>query len=226
MLFALHPAECYYNTAIFNSTLREERQYICHLTNTPKPLYVLSLMLCITVDAEGSRRIMPRRIIQHHERRCAPFVWTQAFSSPSSHSFALPPARADLCPPIQMQELPPQHAGKQQVHTYPWYSSTEGLQVRVEKQLQKYGRLAAPKAAPPLRTEPRLSSLAQLITIPLCPSDPLLSPSGVIPCLSLFLPSSQVIFLSHSHVWILPLSARSHHLAWFLPALTTDELFP
>lgn len=66
-----------------------------------------------------------------------------------------------------MQKLPPQQAGKQQVHTYPLYSSTEGLQVRPEKQLQKYGRLAVPKAVPPLRTEWRLSSLAQLITISL-----------------------------------------------------------
>lgn len=80
MLFALHPAEFYYNTAIFNSTLREKRQYICHLTNIPNPLYVLSLMFCMTVDAEGWRTIMPHYIILHSERRCAPFVWMQAFS--------------------------------------------------------------------------------------------------------------------------------------------------
>lgn len=36
-------------------------------------------MFCITVDAEGRRRIMPHYIILHRERRCAPFVWIQAF---------------------------------------------------------------------------------------------------------------------------------------------------
>lgn len=55
--------------------------------------------------------------------------------------------------PIQMQKLPPQQAGKQQVRTYSLFSSTDGLQVRPEKQLQKYGRLAMPKAVAPLRTE-------------------------------------------------------------------------
>ncbi|TNN72988.1 hypothetical protein EYF80_016778 [Liparis tanakae] len=48
----------------------------------------------------------------------------------------------DFC----MQKLPPQQAGKQQVHTYPLHCSTEGLQVRPQKQLRKYGWLAAPKA--------------------------------------------------------------------------------
>lgn len=142
---------------------------------------------------------MPHYILPHCERRCAPFVWMQ------TRSFALPPASADLCPHIQMQKLPPQQAGERQVHTYPLYSSTEGLQVRAEKQLQKYVRLALPKAEPPLRTERRLSSLAQLITISLCLSDSLRSPSEVIPSLFFF------------------------HLLSVVPllfsALTADELF-
>jgi len=54
-----------------------------------------------------------------------------------------------------MQKLPPQQAGKQQLHTYPPYSCTEGLQVRPEKQLQKYVCLAVPKAVPPQRAEER-----------------------------------------------------------------------
>lgn len=74
--------------------------------NTPKPLYVLSLMFCITVDAEGRRRIMPHYIIWHSERRCAPFVWMQALSSALTRSFALPPDRANLCPPSRCRNYP------------------------------------------------------------------------------------------------------------------------
>lgn len=96
---------------------------------------------------------MPHDILLNCERRCAPFVWMQAVSPVLTRSFALPPARANLCPPIQMQTLPPQQAGKQQVHTYPLHCSTEGLQVRPQKQLRKYGWLAVPKAVHPLRTE-------------------------------------------------------------------------
>lgn len=44
MVFVLHAAECYYNTTIFNSTLREARQYICHLTKCTKST------LCVATD--------------------------------------------------------------------------------------------------------------------------------------------------------------------------------
>lgn len=113
-------------------------------------------MFCITVDAQGRRRIKPHYILLRCERRCAPFVWMQDVSPGLIRSFALPPAAKPSFPPsthTQMQKLPPQQAGKQQVHTYPPYSSTEGLEVRPEKQLHKYGWLASPKAVPPMRTE-------------------------------------------------------------------------
>lgn len=73
------------------------------------------------------------------------FVWLQAFSLALTGSFALPLVSPHLCPPIQMQKLPPQQAGEQQVHTYSPYSSNVGLQVKPEKQLQKQGLLAVPK---------------------------------------------------------------------------------
>lgn len=75
-------------------------------------------------------------------------------SSQSSSDWLIwpPTGQPSPLPSIQMQKLPPQQAGKQQVHTYSPYSSKVGLQVRPEKQLQKYGRLAVPKAAPPLWT--------------------------------------------------------------------------
>lgn len=61
--FALHPAECYYNTVHFYSTLGEERQYICHLTKKnpykTHPACSLSVMLCITVSAKGGMGMMP-----------------------------------------------------------------------------------------------------------------------------------------------------------------------
>lgn len=95
---------------------------------------------------------MPQHIMLHRERRCAPFVQMQAFSLAMTRSFALPQARANLCPHPDAEITP--SAGRQAAgsHISLIYLSTEGLQVRPEKQLQKYGRLAMPKAVPPLRT--------------------------------------------------------------------------
>ncbi len=139
---------------------------------------------------------------------------------PTGHSWPLPP--------IQMQKLPSQQAGKQQVHTYPLYSSTEGLQVRPEKQLQKYGRLAVPKAVPPLRTGWRLSSLGQLITIFL---SVLVSPLTIgghslsfFSCFHLL--SSSVLSnpKAWSHAWHPAPSTHFHWLVRAFSALTADEV--
>lgn len=149
MLFALHPAECYYNTAIFNSTLREQRQYICHLTKHTKPticavIDVLYYCWCWRQEKDNATLYNTTQ----WKEMCSICLDAGFFSlicPPTGQSWPLAP--------IQMQKLPPQQAGKQQVRTYPLYSSNERLQVRPEKQLQKYGRLAVPKALPPLRTE-------------------------------------------------------------------------
>lgn len=74
--------------------------------NIPNLLYVLSLVFCIAVDAEGRIGIMPHYIILHSERRCAPFVWMQASSPALIRSFALPLARANLCPPSRCRNYP------------------------------------------------------------------------------------------------------------------------
>lgn len=112
MLFALHPAGCYYNTAIFNSTLREERQYICHLTKSTKPTlcvvtdvlhYFLTLKAGERDDAKAHHTTQWKGDVLHLSR-CKPCVQLGLAHLPSHQH------RADLCPPIQMQKLPPQQA--------------------------------------------------------------------------------------------------------------------
>lgn len=161
---------------------------------------------------------MPRHITLHCERRCAPFVQMQAFRPALTRSFALPTGPELTFAPHPDAEITPS-AGRQ-VHTYPLYSSTEGLRVRPEKQLQKYGRLAVPKAVPPLRTEQSLSSLAQLITISL-------SVFATLSChhrrsfsAFLFLPSSQFINFFQSHGIALH-PAISAHFHWLVRAFST-----
>lgn len=117
-------------------------------------------------------------------KEMCPIFLDASFFPPKLWLAHLPSHQQELTfAPIQMRILAPQQAGKQQVHTYTLYSSTEGLQVTPEKQLQKYVCPAVPKAVAPLRTEQRSSSLAQLITITLCLAYSPPPSSGVIICL-------------------------------------------
>lgn len=140
----------------------------------------------------------------------------------------LPSHRQELTfAPIQMRILPPQRGGRQQVHTYPLYSSAEGLQVTPEKQLQKYVCLVVPKAVAYLRTEQRSSSLAQLITIALCLAYSPPPSSGVIICL--FFPSNLSVYLFFSNFMASRAlhHAPSTHIHWLvsaLSAITADEV--
>lgn len=72
--------------------------------------------------------------------------------------------------PSQMQKLAPQQV--KPVHTHPVYFYHRGVagQSRETAAKPRPG-LAAPKAVSPPRTEPRLSSLAQLIAVSLSPPD-------------------------------------------------------
>lgn len=107
MLFALHPAECYYNTAIFHSTLREERQYICHLTKHTKPT------LCAVIDVLYYcwrwRQEKDNATLYNTtpwKEMCSICLDTSFFSPALTRSFALPPARANLCPPSRCRNYP------------------------------------------------------------------------------------------------------------------------
>lgn len=83
------------------------------------------------------------------------------------------------------------------------YSSAERLQVRLEKQQQKYERPTMPRAGAPQRGEQKPSSLVQLITIALCLCYTLPLPSGVIPFLVFPLPPSHFINFPRSHNTVL-----------------------
>lgn len=107
MLFALHPAECYYNNAIFNSTLREERQYICHLTKCTKPT------LCVVIDVLyycWCWRQEKDNATAHNttlwKEMCS--ICLDASFSSSTDSLICPPnrARANLCPPSRCRNYP------------------------------------------------------------------------------------------------------------------------
>lgn len=214
--------ECYYNTTISNSTLGESRQYICHLTKCTRPtLYCQDILHYHWRWGQKKDNATVHNTAEVDVPICLeassffPQLWLVYLSSHWPDLTFAPTPDAEITPSAS------RWAAAFLISCI--YSSTERLQVRLEKQQQKYVRLTMPKAGAPQRAQWKPLSLALLITIALCLCYALLSLSGVIPALFLPLPSSQFINFPYSHNNVLD-PAASGRFQWLLSTMAADEV--